>query len=341
MCRIMAIAGVKKDKQDLMWKFLIQAKDYMTQHNKDGVGYAAHGEKGLWGERWLDPDDAWLKESRKPFTKVDKITMDAFKGGLEANIKYNSFGKVDADQHTPAIIYHSRAATCEKNMANTHPFVRENTALIHNGVIRNTETLKMISSTCDSETILNEYVDENVADDADNITNIGKALFGYYGCAVLTTDSKGKRWLDIFKHDAPIHVAFINELKAMVFCTSDDIIRFTCKDLKLTYGHMFTVKNNSLIRIDAETGVPAFVRTFEPASTFYEANQFNRSSSGSATAGELETTQKDGLTHSATAESEKKSTALTIVPPTSTSTTGLLTQEEVEAMRSQKEPLTG
>ncbi len=261
------MAGIKPDKEKLMWKFLMKSTPYMTNFDKDGVGYAALGSDGLWGERWRYPGEAWLDESRKIYTKEDAEVEDKFKGVVDKDINYNEFASSDkagANRGNFAVIYHSRMATCDKTLENVHPFVRDNTALIHNGVIRNADQLKLITSTCDSESILNEYVEQDVTNDPDKIQDVAKVLQGYYGCAVLTTDKKGKNYLDIFREGAMIYMSYIEELGTAVYCTSNDIIKNTCKDLGFHYGHMFKLKENIMIRVDAETGLKVMSRKFTP-----------------------------------------------------------------------------
>lgn len=266
MCRVMAIAGLKPDKNKLLWKFLITAAPLMTTNNDDGLGYAAIGKDGLWGERWRYPFEAWRPESRKLYDGKDEAVLKKFKDAVDPDLRYSCFGEQGGD--TKAVIYHARASTNDKTLANVHPFVREKTALIHNGVIRNDNQLKKITSTCDSECILNEYVDESVADDVDKIVSVTKKLYGYYGCAVLTENKKGSQYLDIFRHTASLSMAWIDQLQAAVICTSEEVIKDVCKELKLTYGHIFRIKENTLIRLDVNTGQPIAHRKFEPCTVW-------------------------------------------------------------------------
>lgn len=334
----MAIAGIKKDKEKILWEFLMKASPFMSANDKDGIGYAAIGPKGIWGERWRYPGMAWLKESRKPFTRRDAELQSKFGGNLEADIQYSAFGTGGAGQGNTAVIYHSRFATCDKTMDNVHPFVRDNVAMIHNGVIRNAEELQMLKSTCDSETILNEYCDFDVTNDPDKIQEMAKKLRGYYGCAFLTMDKNNKSYLDIFRHSAWIYASYVEQLGTVVYCTSDDIIKNACKEMKFNYGHMFKLKEDMFIRIDAVTGVPILNRKFDASPDYY--NSYNKSGTGgSANAGK---TMKTGSEENGLSDKEKdilgfeekKSTQLVIVPSPSQDST----QEKIEETRSQNNP---
>lgn len=255
----------------------------MTYGDKDGVGFAAMGQEGLWGERWMEPTEAWTVDSREPLTDKDKELKNKYKGVYQDETKYNDFGLANPN-NTTAVIYHSRAATCEKTLENVHPFVRGETALIHNGIIRNHDTLKKLYSTCDSEVILNQYVDMDVTNNIEKIKEMAPTLTGSYGCAVLTIDKDKRRIMDIFRDISSLYMMHVKELDAVVYCTSQDIIKETCKQLGWTYGHSFKIKEDVLIRIDAVTGdliTTTEFKTFIPYVSQYASER-------STTLGELE-----------------------------------------------------
>lgn len=322
MCKVLAMAGLKPEVKDRLWDFLIAAKPLMTAHDTDGVGYAAMSKNGLWGERWLEPSQGFMRDSRKPFTTKDAELEKKFKGALLSAKKYNNFGAENADPDTvSAVIYHSRWATCEKSLGNVHPFVRGNTALIHNGVITNTQDHKNLISTCDSEAILNQYVDKDVLTDPDNITKATETLMGGYACAVLSMDSDNKKYLDLFRNRPPLYAIYVEQLDTVVFCTSDDIIKNTCKLLKWSYGSTFKLKDDMLLRFDCETGEIVHKKDYKFDYVYmYDRNK--RSSSESASdAGKSQTAEaktsstEPGWKATEEANSEKKTFApLAIVP---------------------------
>lgn len=266
MCKNMMIAGLKTEvaEKDL-WKFLVAAVPFMSANDKDGMGYAAIGKDGLFGERWLNPKDAF--NYRTQFSKRDAEIEKEFQGALDGTKRYNKFGKVS---DAFAVIFHSRMATCGVNLENTHPFVSSDgsTALIHNGVV-NSQEVSNLSSTCDSELILNSYMGADVRINPNNIQTIGNQISGSYACGVLTKDSSGKDVLDIFRNDTNmLYAAYVKELDAIVYCTTSEIIRNTCKKLKWKHGSIFKVTAEKLIRIDAKTGKFMSQHEFEDRISF-------------------------------------------------------------------------
>jgi Glutamine amidotransferase domain len=284
----------------------------MSVYDKDGLGYAAMGREGIWGERWLNPKDAW--KYRKPWTEEDSKTHKYYKGALDAEPRFNDFGLVDIT-HTNTVMLHARMATCVKSLVNTHPFVRDNLALIHNGVIGNHKDLENLTSTCDSETILNSYFKHNIANKPEDIQKVMDDIRGYYACGVLSTNTEGKQHLDIFRNStAQMSAYFVKELDAVVFCTRSEIIRETCKKLGWTYGNTFTFKDEVMVRIDCVTGQPVSTHKF-----LHKYGYVSRWTGNSAM-GEATTI----------GETEKKSLpALTIVK-------GLRSQEKTEEQRAIK-----
>lgn len=266
MCKNMMIAGLKTEvaEKDL-WKFLVAAVPFMSANDKDGMGYAAIGKDGLFGERWLNPKDAFNYHTQ--FSKRDAEIEKEFQGTLDGTKRYNKFGKISSPY---AVLFHSRMATCGVNLDNTHPFVSVDgtTALIHNGVV-NSHEVSNLTSTCDSELILNSYMGADVRITPNNIQKIGDQISGSYACGVLTKDSEGRDVLDLFRNDTNmLYAAYVKELEAIVYCTTAEIIRNTCKKLKWKHGSIFKVNAEKLIRIDAKTGKFISQHSFEDKISF-------------------------------------------------------------------------
>ena len=252
MCKVLAISGIKSAYRTHLEKFAKTMLPYLSEHDNDSVGYAAQTASGLFGERWLNPMSA-LKPvvTKEEDTEVAKM----FKGVLTKEKTSNSFGAISwKDIH--ALIFHARYATSAKGLKNAHPFVSKDkkTALIHNGIVDPTG-LTNLTSTCDSEVILNEYTRRNVSENPSKIKKVTKKLAGYFACAVLTETNNGK-YLDLFRDNssAKLYGTYIKELDAVVFCTEVSIIAKTCSDLGWNMGQVMRVKNNTFIRLDAVTG---------------------------------------------------------------------------------------
>jgi glucosamine 6-phosphate synthetase-like amidotransferase/phosphosugar isomerase protein len=238
-------------------KFMVASKADMTKSDSHGLGYAAiDGQGNMFSERFLNVEKAFVK----PLTEVAKyqgVLKEQVPTQLEPT-EYSTTGVVNFED-VKSIIYHTRFATCARTFENVHPFIIGNTALIHNGIINNSHTLTNVISTCDSETILNEYLKNDVQNNQAKIQETTDALQGYWGVAVLSKQSDGRSILDVFKNNAPLFLAQVEELGGMVICTSDDIIKNTCDKLNWKKPRCFPLYDNKLLRVDAITGEPISV----------------------------------------------------------------------------------
>ena len=91
-----------------------------------------------------------------------------------------------------ALIIHGRTATCGVNIANTHPMMGNNCALVHNGVV-SSKRFHNTDTTCDSELLLHAWK-------ADGIDAVARDISGYYAFAIIQR-LKGKTVLDIVRDD--------------------------------------------------------------------------------------------------------------------------------------------
>lgn len=269
MCKVFLISGIKKKNLSNTWDFINAIKDPMSKFNKDGLGYAAITAKGsVFGERWFTNSDAF-QETIEDIPLGDLSTLVDEKSNYTTVAgEYNSFGTVDRDSAV-AITLHTRMATSPKVMSNTHPFVENDITLIHNGVIRNVQDFELRQSTCDSEAILMEYVDNKVNEDISAVNAAMSNLKGYYACGVLAKDSKATPIMDVFKSDsARLCMTYVNELENWVFTTEDSDVTEACNALGFTHGKVYMVKARKLNRFNAITGKLIESVDFEPASEF-------------------------------------------------------------------------
>jgi len=128
--------------------------------------------------------------------------------------------------------------------------------LIHNGGISNHDAkhLKKITSTCDSEVILNSYVEREVSKDTNNMQKVADDIRGGYACGVLTKDKDGNPILDLFRNGNSLGAIYVKELDAVVVCTSPTMVREALKTLKWTGGSTINMKDDTFVRMDARTG---------------------------------------------------------------------------------------
>jgi predicted glutamine amidotransferase len=260
MCKICIIPGITDKTTELVWKFITKMSKEMSGYSEtDGFGYAAFdGQGNLFGERWLNPKEAFSNRDEKNILVQELIHK--YKGFLRGKLPiYNKFGEGNMNSLRTAIL-HARNATTEKGLINVHPFVHGDSALIHNGIIANHEQLHKKYSTCDSEVILTEYNKFNVTNNIKNINNVASKLDGYYACSVLSKTDDNKYIVDVFKEDsARLKGYFIKEFNTVVFATpgANDTygpIQSVCRDLNLTIVDEFDLEDSSLLRMDAMTG---------------------------------------------------------------------------------------
>jgi len=282
MCDLFAAIGVKDGTK--LRQFMKEAAPKIKGYrNKHGIGYTAITKDGkLFGERWLDPEQAF---KGKPVTDSDTEVVKEYAALMDEVPDldcYNRFGS-QAWSNVRSAIYHARYATCEKSMDNVHPFnlrtdkCKGVTSLIHNGVIKNHDELENINSTCDSEGILTQYLKRKVNLDFRNISDLFQDLDGAFTVMTTSVDSDGRRFLDIFKDDGRLlYVTRVDQLGGIIFTSDKDIVIDTCKKLNWTHKNMLTkVKNNTFCRFDVVTGkLIGDVIEVEPRRSVSKANNY-------------------------------------------------------------------
>jgi hypothetical protein len=241
MCKIAVFPKVTDTTRENVTLLAKEITPALVANDKDGFGIMCRADDGsLFGKRWLDVKEAWKDKKEESSSFVSK-----FFGFLVSPVMQNSFGE---EKPFTALALHSRMATCGKSMENTHPFFdpQENVALIHNGIISNTQNLVFKTSTCDSETILNAYTAAGVHKDIKQTTAMTTKLNGSFACAVFST-----KYVDIFKNSSTsLYGFFIKEIDAIMFCTSKEIIFAACSTLKWELPQCFNTVSNKLIRFD-------------------------------------------------------------------------------------------
>lgn len=258
MCQIMILTGLDPQKHKQTEAFIKASVKPLTTGNSDGFGYAAITHNGLVGERWLDPIFAFSQ--RQVLTSATQKTVDVLGDMVEVTETYTRHGKINTKatfKGATSVLVHARFATCEISLENVHPFIYNDTALIHNGVIWNTSDHDNKISTCDSESILHSYLDARMPTKPSSIDRVAESLDGYYACGVFTKD-KQRRWvLDVFKSPSANLIACrIPSLgdNAIVFATNIGIIYHCAKEIKTAVSGQCTVASGVLTRFNAVTG---------------------------------------------------------------------------------------
>lgn len=260
MCKIAVIPGLSDETTPKAWEFIKKlGKEMAGYSDDDGFGYAAIDAEGkMFGERWFNPKEAFSNREEK--NKISEANIKKFKGMLKGKQPvYNYFGEVHENSLRCAML-HARNATSEKIFKNTHPFVIDGTALIHNGIIRNDAELEKKVSTCDSEVILTEYIKQDVANDIKAIQTVAHKLDGYYAVGLMAKTAEGQMIIDVFKdRGAKLRAYFIKELNTVVFATPGATenygpIHTVCRDMHLTIMDEYEVEDSRIVRMDAMTG---------------------------------------------------------------------------------------
>jgi hypothetical protein len=252
MCTIMIIPGIKPENSDKAWTFAKAARPLLTKDNDHAFGYAALGPNGLFAERWTDVNQAFKPSviSSRGSTLLRTLLGQST---AAADAEYSIDGvKVDSIH---AMILHARYATTGGHgIENAHPFVHNDTALIHNGMINNHDQLTKIKSTCDSETILSEYLSKNLSTNPKAMQDLADRLAGWYAVAVLAPNPDYGYILDVFRSYAGLHAAYVAELDTVVFATKPHLIKQAAKQCGFTCGSVAEVPEDLMIRINPYTG---------------------------------------------------------------------------------------
>ena len=236
MCKIFTCVGF--DNYKTLWKIAGFAGPIITRYDNDGFGMAGYSpeSKKMWTEKFINPEDAW---------KIEK---------MEQGKLFRKTGK--RNDNVSTLLTHARLKTSSKIIQNTHPFVRNNTALIHNGVVEK-HGMKFHEGTCDSEGILTAYLSLNITHNPDNYKFLHETLLrgnGYFACCVLSK-SNGSYCVDIFKSSSTqLYEVTVKNVKGFIYSTSIEYAKDAIKLAGYKLDDYFAVPNNTLLRRDATTG---------------------------------------------------------------------------------------
>lgn len=248
MCKVAGVAKITDKNRDDVWLFMQMLGRIMSVGNKDGLGYAAIDKKGhIFGEKWLINDTAF-----QDLSAISEINSKNIK------MLYDYFGGVINKDAAEAIILHTRAATCEKGIHNTHPFVNEKStpkvAVIHNGMIYNDEDFTRKFSTCDSEVLAHLYTENNVSEDLGNLDKFTNKLEGWYTVLGLSKRNDGKLIMDAYTMNGRLASYYIPELETRVWSTDAEDIRKVARAFGMTVSDGKEMKPDTAMRIDVLTG---------------------------------------------------------------------------------------
>lgn len=254
MCKLLIMTSISDPAKAL--EFMHRMAIPMSRVNDDGIGYTAVNANGdIFSQRWLKNHQ--FLDTTKVMTKTIASQMKKFEERLPAKaleVNYSSYGKVNFTD-VKTITLHTRYATCGKEFANTHPFIHQDTSLIHNGGISNYNTLAVNKiSTCDSEAALQTYLTRNVAKDMDNAQEWLDTLEGRWAFGILAKDETDTRILDVVRGYSMLYYMEIEGI-GRVFTTDKDDAESVAKDMKLGFlVKAELIPANSMYRYNATNG---------------------------------------------------------------------------------------
>lgn len=189
MCKILGITSIKADEREKITELVWSS---MSSTERSGYGSAWNSADGIG---YIKKSDIYVRQSL-PFGE------GFFE---ERKLPYES----------GALIVHGRTATCGVNLENTHPFILENYALIHNGIVDSKKYINQIS-TCDSELILQAFIDGG-------IKAVAKHIEGWYACMIIEKLPNGEHFLHVFKDKSTnLYVGSLND--EFVFATTIELV---------------------------------------------------------------------------------------------------------------------
>lgn len=250
MCKLFMLSNTSKLNKKQLKPFIKRMSVLMTQTERDGFGYAAFGSDGVFGERYLNVDNIDLRGMN------GKLAV----GPNDADITqcpdiHNSFG---APRPTfGGLVLHSRTSTNTVSLRNTHPFIDDNYAMSHNGIVDDVgeeDIEDLLETDCDSEIILVNY-------SMGGIERVSKTVAGYYALGMIDLKTGGL----IVVHDATssLYAGWIDKLDSYAFGTTRELVEAAMKFFKASPAAIDPVRDNIELVFD-NGGTLVEVNSFLP-----------------------------------------------------------------------------
>lgn len=255
MCKVMIMTGLENSPKAL--EFMKAAAKPMSRMDRDGIGYSAiNSQNKLFMQKWHKNDDFLKTDSVVDANLIAELAQ--YQDRLQLKENYTSYGEITLDD-LKTVTMHTRWATCGREFENTHPFIDQETSLIHNGTINNCKVLNLNKiSTCDSEAALQVYLNKQIGTTplTANIQSFIDELSGYWAFGILAKDVNGQYILDVVRESAQLYFCKVPDLgkNCYVFATTQDIITESLKETGLTSSKIEFLKESYYIRFNAITG---------------------------------------------------------------------------------------
>ena len=178
-------------------KLINTAAKLLSEYEKHGFGYVAQGERGVFGERSLSPS-----------TFKTSFDVSDFEAPFVEN-KSNTFGV--KTKFSGSVLFHGRTSTNDISLINTHPINKRGWSLIHNGVVSNHGPKYEMTTTNDTEHLV-EYLSTV------GVSGIEQHLSGYYAIAAIAPDGI----THILRDDtATLFVARVDSIDSYIIATTE------------------------------------------------------------------------------------------------------------------------
>lgn len=178
---------------------------------KDGFGWVAQREDfKLFGERTND-------------IEAFKTCLDSTTSGA-LNLPFveqwqNKFG--DFDTKTRAFMAHGRTSTNNKALMNVHPIIKNDWALIHNGVVSNHGPDYEMTTNNDTEHVLHHL-------QSGGLESVARNLTGYYAFGGFSPNGD----LHIARDRiAPLFCVHVPEIDSYIYGTTKELLKEICIDM--------------------------------------------------------------------------------------------------------------
>lgn len=216
MCKIVVITNSSKfdftDTVETIGNLLLETEP-------DGFGYAAVGEKGIFGEKTLDDEFQTMIQTAKFFPS------------WMIRSKSESFGSYS--KLSGPMILHGRISTNKSGLKNTHPMIRDNNYMIHNGVITDHGDSYKKATDNDSEDLQYRFLK--------GIKQVEKHITGYYAFANI--DSKNQ--LHVCRDRiADLYVTYSESHETYIFATTRSLIDDIAEDFEMIIGPVNKVRDD-------------------------------------------------------------------------------------------------
>ena len=239
MCKLFGISSVAGWNRKTLEATLLAAQSAFSGE-KDGFGYAVRTSRGLYGERYVNPND---------FTGVGGAqALDDYLDPISDAIDFEADTTGRLGKLKGGLIVHGRTSTNDLDIENTHPFIKKQWALAHNGIVTYDGPDRHKRGVCDSEDILNSFVY------GDGLTEMSKFYTGY--AAVLALPPK---WGFIAYRDdkAPLYVCMtigngVGERVAYAFATKPEHLYSILKKAEIRHTRPMKMKDEHAILIKGD-----------------------------------------------------------------------------------------